>query len=96
MKHTPGPWIIDPAEDLPLAVIQDVPNGYGIAEIYRANINNIATAKANAALIAAAPDMLEALEAITKLFQTEYFPAFNENLHIVGQANKAITKAKGT
>ena len=30
MKHTPGPWKIDEAPDLPMGIIQDNEDGLGI------------------------------------------------------------------
>lgn len=80
-QHTPGPWIVDPADievprysldargnedgDRVYTVIQDVADGWGIAEIDRFSPegDNLA----NAALIAAAPVMLEALEDAARL-----------------------------
>ena len=59
-KHTPGPWKIDEAEDLPLAVIEDTEDGMGICEIGERTQQNLT----NARLIAATPDFLEALELI--------------------------------
>lgn len=51
-------WKIDEAKDLPLAIIEDTEDGYGIAEIGKRNKRNIA----NAHIIAAAPELLEALK----------------------------------
>ena len=58
--HTPGPWRIDGNDDLPLAVIEDNEDGTGICEIGERTPLNLA----NAALIAAAPEMLAALQLI--------------------------------
>ena len=66
-KHTPGPWKIDEAEDLPLCVIQDNEDGQGICELQgELFTRETATPEqwANASLIAAAPDLLAALEAV--------------------------------
>jgi len=57
-KATHTKWIVDSNKNLPLAVIEDTEDGYGICEIDTVHIN----AKANARLISAAPDMLEALK----------------------------------
>lgn len=62
-KHTDGPWLIDPSEDLPLAIIAGDADD-GICEIGDAgSCKADATPEqlANAALIAAAPDMLAEL-----------------------------------
>lgn len=56
--YTKGPWKIDEAEDLPLAVIEDTENGFGICELEGTGDNAVA----NARLIAASPDILEALD----------------------------------
>ena len=58
-NHTAGPWKIDSNPELPLGVITDDENGYGICEI-----DELLTApekEANAKLIAAAPCLLDAL-----------------------------------
>ena len=52
-------WKIDNSKQLPLAVIEDTPNGYGICELDKLHKNK----KAYAKLIAAAPDMLAVCEA---------------------------------
>lgn len=86
MKHTPGPWKIDENKDLPLAVIIDDDDGMGIAEIGEYTEENIA----NANLIAAAPDMLSALEVVMDtLLNTK------ESGWITDKVKNAIKKAKG-
>lgn len=78
-KHTPGPWRINP----------------GTVEIRGADWNDIvadAGSDADAALIAAAPDLLEALEAAhgyLVMFGTDHGD------HIRGVCRAAIAKAKG-
>ena len=63
-KHTLGPWKIDDATDMPLAVIKDDENGMGVCEIglqHQPNKNDASPEQfANARLIAAAPELLEA------------------------------------
>ena len=56
-KHTPGPWTFDNEIGL---IRTDTPP-YGEWDVAKVNIVR-AEAKANARLIAAAPDLLEALE----------------------------------
>ena len=64
-KHTKGPWTIDPSMELGLAVIQDNEDGEGIAELGpQRTIENIANAK----LIAAAPDLLEACQLVERAY----------------------------
>ena len=70
-KHTPGPWHVahngicagmdKDGNDIFLATIGVAPGTVGPHSIAK----NRDTAKANATLIAAAPDLLEALEAVT-------------------------------
>ena len=52
-KFTPGPWKVDEIEELPVAVIEDTEDGHGICEVALHAESN----RANAALIAVAPDM---------------------------------------
>jgi len=58
MEHTPGPW-----KETGLSIVEDKPVYYLIAEVNR--IDSGAT-RANAHLIAAAPDLLAACEALMK------------------------------
>ncbi len=70
-EHTKGPWKVDEAQDLPLAVIVDNENGDGICEIGAEGTRrddpetpSSIEAEANARLIAAAPELLEACIAL--------------------------------
>ena len=63
-KHTPGPWKVDEAEDLPIGVIEDNEDGGGICDVNRIGEEAIA----NAHLIAAAPKLLKAV----RLFMEQY------------------------
>ena len=58
-KHTPGPWILDYDK----GTTQDILSRKhgGICTVRRAGIHDSKTFAANAALIAAAPDLLAAL-----------------------------------
>ena len=60
-QHTPGPWSIDPEGSI--AVTIEGGNGEPICDVYGAN------KEADAYLIAAAPDLLEALEECRKLLE---------------------------
>jgi hypothetical protein len=63
MKHTPGPWRIadeGSSEDGPLII---APDDFAFVQVY----GNNKKAKANARLIAAAPEMFEALKLLQKL-----------------------------
>ena len=67
-KHTPGPWMVEKGT---LDVIAK--KHYDGMEINIRDIetNDRETIQANAALIAAAPDMLEALELVLRQLPTE-------------------------
>jgi hypothetical protein len=64
-KWTPGPWPIDKTGDGKRIIVGvglvDGPCGYDLAEIYADDCDPV-EAHANAHLIAAAPDLYEALE----------------------------------
>lgn len=83
-KHTPGPWSLSPGRSTRVDLIDDK-NGHAVGEIVWVD----ARKPADARLIAAAPDMLEALEEIMKTIagcQTEFYYQL---------ARAAIAKAKG-
>lgn len=61
-KHTPGPWVVDGSG---IKVFADVSNGYPPIVAQATSGDNsltLQTMEANARLIAAAPDLLAALE----------------------------------
>jgi hypothetical protein len=66
-KHTPGPWKIDEATDLPLAVIEDTPEGYGVCEMD--DLRDEDEVFANAQLIAAAPELLLQLKRMVEYYR---------------------------
>jgi len=65
-KHTPGPWHADPLGNGTRVFSWEGPDDYLIAELGDQG-NETA---ANAALIAAAPDMYEALRALVSAFES--------------------------
>jgi hypothetical protein len=82
-QHTPGPWVKLPG-DLTVGA-----RGCTVAEVIPQN-----TAEANASLIAAAPDLLAALQALLPYHQCEWqepSPYFQD---ILDDAKAAIRKAK--
>jgi len=97
--HTPGPWTTEQHGDY-LDVFPVTPGwGYGgVCRIENADIDPIplrAQADANARLIAAAPELLEALELLHRIaLQT---PQLNnpDDREVIDQAWAAIRKAKG-
>lgn len=96
-KHTPGPWIVGYYDFLDQQVYIDAPSGdpdlgykswEGVAIAYgceESPFKGLEKAKANAMLIAAAPDLLEALEALVEC----------PTLGARDRAIEAIAKAKG-
>ena len=94
--HTPGPWQVDP--DYPIDVQAKVGNQEVCTPFYKGcegrtispvtPVANEEEALANARLIAAAPELLEALEGLVN--------ADSVTMHAAMQAAElAITKAKG-
>lgn len=96
-KRTPGPWRADNGQRVGgFAVVHNgEPNPIGLARIVRKSEYtsgiSAATAKANAMLMAAAPDLLEALEALTANY-SDVEPGGSVN---VDRARAAIAKATG-
>lgn len=100
-KHTPGPWRVLPAEsDKDYLRVRGTQLGcrYKIANIHQVRIDGMsdsfrqhddAESKANARLIAAAPELLDAL---TECLECEF--AVSEKAAIA-QARAAIAKATG-
>jgi hypothetical protein len=90
-KHTPGPWPYTRTGDGKRITIGaglvEGPNGYEVAEVYSDDCD-AAEAEANARLIAAAPDLLAALQWVMS--------AHGEQLHdALAAANEAIARATG-
>lgn len=100
--HTPGPWKIDEATDLPFAVIANNSNGDGICEIDGWNGDWDSVAVANAALIATAPELLENLEEMANRYahlEQIYFNACGMRSDCangtIKKAREIIAKARG-
>ena len=86
-KHTPGPWQIEP--EFPF----EVHKGHSIA-VVKEMVLCEDESLANAALISAAPDLLEALEAFRAIDAFEgWHPKYREAIE---KAEAAIAKATGT
>ncbi len=80
-EHTPGPWTTSP---------DAVPDHHTQITVYAGNGDRVATVfqtPANASLIAAAPDMLEALKAARG-------NSVDDSPHVWGQIAAAIAKAE--
>lgn len=108
-KHTPGPWLVVWGSSEPhigASIIGDLPNDYTVAEL----LNHLPVkhqCEANAYLISAAPDMLEALRAIDTFWSEDRpsgpetkarsgFAELHETTRAVWrQIRAAIAKAEG-
>lgn len=97
-KHTPGPWRIESWA----SILHICANGHtgAIADIHQDlgvpynDKEALAVRDANARLIAAAPDLLEALQTATRLLRLLNAPGTNDPIEAaVYKANAAITKA---
>ena len=86
VKHTPGPWQWTQHFDPTISIYKD---GFGtLARLYDSAAG---TGKANARLIAAAPDLLEALVQ----FVDEFYGCYADGEPAMIKARAAITKATG-
>jgi hypothetical protein len=65
-KHTPGPWAVDGAFGDYIVGDHSHAGMHGALQAPVANLRNCANIEANARLIAAAPDLLEALQALLR------------------------------
>lgn len=83
-KHTPGPWVTSPEPNGKEWVVDAGPWGICIC----ADAPGLGSAEANARLIAAAPELLEALQAVTRCL------AWHEEQHGVGMDRKAVESAR--
>lgn len=83
-KHTPGPWKADGRK-----IAAD---GYGLIAIVDEWSPEVDAA--DAALIAAAPDLLEALKAFDEFFGDRYINTGAEFQALRGKARAAISKAE--
>lgn len=96
MSHTPGPWEIVPGNEWPT----DIGTPEGEYENGKKRYWNVASVNrwrdewiANRRLIAAAPDLLEALQALVRgLFDG---PGQSDAAMLVAKAHTAIAKATG-
>ena len=92
-KHTPGPWRIDRNNSWPIYVSAES-DGEGVAMMD----GLLELREANARLIAAAPELLQALEWMQSLFLPSgaYQEKFQDQLSMaLEKAEAVIRKAKG-
>jgi len=97
-KHTPGPWRATPRTPAPWVDV-DRNDGRTLA-VVQAGVKEDLPALANARLIAAAPDLLEALysilnlEGVAKWGAKDYMPGLDVYYHFQ-KIRAAIRKATG-
>lgn len=92
-KHTPGPWVIDPCFDI--IAINEVDVGCnGMVASVCTEVASIGIAEANARLIAAAPELLQAMRAflISGIGNSTHYELQAEAHRL---ARAAIAKATG-
>ena len=90
-KHTPGPWQVNSRDDHQVCDCDGERRGCSpIAQIVR-RFDDATTRRANARLIAAAPELLAALQALIDRGLEHRLSGFPE----VDAARAAITKATG-
>jgi hypothetical protein len=100
-KHTPGPWEVIGLDIASKHGLGDTKRRWIIAEVAEGAggpgfpENQADPAQANAHLIAAAPDMLEAAERLVQELDAIRPDAMDEDLDAMPALRRAIAKAKG-
>lgn len=92
MKHTPGPWVTSPEPNGKEWVVDAGPWGICVC----AFAPGLGTAEANARLIAAAPELLEALETLLGFVENKRFPDTIYVRNAINEAEAVIAKATGS
>jgi hypothetical protein len=99
MKHTPGPWFLERITENAFHILDGDGEQSGLLAVVEDSGNGETPVKANAHLIATAPEMLEALERIEGLLLQSTGMAGIEIHSIVRRArlvaSEAIAKARG-
>lgn len=99
-KHTPGPWYMWDTDGL-IGVGKNYGDEADLLNAVSQSNRPLSEDRANMRLIAAAPDLLEALKGMVSLFPADVEDegsgfGFNENLKAKYRASiKAIARAKG-
>ena len=100
-KHTPGPWVVD---DNGFTITSDEHSNIVIAELFAGSLQNVKELRANAHLIASAPDMAPIVHAVAALSfpptAKDDTPVFGTNgayitVDHIKAARNAIAKAEG-
>lgn len=93
MKHTKGPWTVMPGKNRTYVDCTEINQTIcTVHDLHESLKDEHGTADANAHLIAAAPEMLEALEGVRLFLMDEALPTKNGALNLI---NSAIKKARG-
>lgn len=98
-KHTPGPWLVERDRSISAPTPAGSPvvlSEVTVAEVRSGGCASLEQADANARLIAAAPDMLEALQAIMFRIQGDLQPDHEWAVVERELAIAAIAKATGS
>lgn len=90
-KHTPGPWLIATYESFGNVLSPHSKNK--IAMVYDAGVNSQGIGVANAQLIAAAPDLLEACKAVLHCNDYAEGKISAEFSDVLDKVSEAIAKA---
>jgi hypothetical protein len=98
-KHTPGPWVVIPrgeSSGKSVATIEPKPESMETTNYWTvADVNGLrAEWEANLRLIAAAPELLEALQGVVAFWDSITMEDSVNDLHI--KARAAIVKATGS
>lgn len=94
--HTEGPWVVDLSTEGRIYVAQKYGDGPGgrICEVFQNCLVRGNTQAVNADLLAAAPDLLEALKDAFRLLMRNDIPE-DEQIQIVVRVRNAMEKATG-
>jgi hypothetical protein len=93
-KHTPGPWFIDGHDRNGQRIVRQ--EHMEIATCWHHCVQSIAEEmEANARLIAAAPELLEALQLVVDKLGSD-FELYREQQFAIDTARAAIAKATGS
>ena len=94
-KHTPGPWKAHRIEKGPGLPYTPVAAKTLLAKVYSEAFGDFEQSEANARLIAAAPDLLEALRALHSACVKDGWPVYGAHPAAMNAALAAIAKATG-
>lgn len=96
LRPTPGPWELNPDQEhkTEVKIRKGITVGFLVS---MGTLVDLEELEANAALIAAAPELLEALKLLTLRAEAfNYLPNYTAISQAVDEARKAIAKAEAT